>query len=161
MSKTVKYIIVTAMCVMSFALTGCSQRQDDFIDFETIDLSEPGEPKIAEDVVLTTEFPEYEGNVDEIVLMITNNSDKEFSFGREFVLQKLDEGEWKYIQVFGIFTMLSFAYRPTDSGPFTIKLKDHIDQPLLPGCYRIGIGEVNLLDFSFPGEMAFAEFTIK
>lgn len=160
MNKIKGIVTAAAICVMSFTLPGCSQRSDNFIDFAKYDISMPDGPEIAQGIEMTTEFPEYDGNVDEIVLLITNNSDEDFEFGKYYILQKLDEGEWKYIWVFGQFTLLTFIYPPSLSTTRTIKLKDHIEQPLLPGRYRIGIGDIEM-DLSIRGALAFAEFTIK
>ncbi|MDE7362325.1 MAG: hypothetical protein K2N38_10375 [Oscillospiraceae bacterium] len=160
MNKFKSILTATAICVLSFALSSCTEKSDDYFEFSDLGISEPNEPEVAEDVVMTTEFPEYDGNVDKIVLSVTNNSDEDFGFSDYYVLQKLDEGEWKYIKVFGQFTLLAGSHPPSLSAPLTIKLKDHIKQPLLPGQYRIGVGSINL-DLSFNGALAYAEFTVK
>lgn len=160
MNKLKSVLTATAICVLSFALSGCTEKSDDYFEFSDLGISEPDEPEVAEDVVMTTEFPEYDGNVDKIVLSITNNSDKDFQFNDYYVLQKLDEGEWKYIKVFGKFTLLAGSYHPSLSAPLTIRFKDHIKQPLLPGQYRIGVGSIDL-DLSFNGALAYTEFMIK
>lgn len=160
MKKLKKIIILTAICIMQLTLPGCAEKEDNFVDFDKFDLSEPDEPEIAENIEITTEFSEYDGDVDEIVLSITNNSDEDFGYGKYYILQKLDEGEWKYIWVFGKFTLLAYICPPFFTATPTIELKDHIEQPLLPGRYRIGIGDIEL-DYSINGKLAYAEFTIK
>jgi len=155
-----KIFILSAVFVLAVILTGCSSKTDDFVDFDKAGISMPDEPEAAKAVEATTEFPEYDGDVDEIVLLIANNSDEDFEFGEYYILQKLDEGEWKYINVFGVFLPLGISYPPSHSSHRTIKLTEHIKQPLLPGRYRIGIGNIDV-GLGIHGTVAFAEFTIK
>lgn len=116
------------------------------------------QPRIAEDVVMETEFPEYDGSTEIIYATIKNNSDSDYGYGERFDLQKLDGEEWRYIGVFGMFKAWGGLIPPSQDCVVRFELKDHVKLPLLPGKYRIG----------FPSDQEYneeptpvAEFTVK
>lgn len=106
--------------------------KDDFVD---IDMPQP---IISEDIVMKTVYPEYDGGTEKIFATVVNNSDNEFGYGAQFFLQKLDEGEWRYISVSGYWKGWASAISPKEDGKVGFDLKDHAKLPLLPGTYRIG-----------------------
>jgi len=125
-----------------------SAAQED--DFTT---RERPEPEFEEGVVMTTEFAEYDKNLEKITVTITNNSDIEFGFnGQDFSLQK-DTGEsWRYLSVSGSINASCQIVRPGESGSCTVYVSEHIKTPVSAGTYRLLLGE---------GKKVSAEFTVK
>lgn len=128
-----RMIAAVAVCGAVISSVGCrSARKDDFID------SDRPQPIITENLVMETEFPEYNGNTETIRVKLKNNTDEDFRYGTYFFLQKLDGGEWRYIGVSGYFHAILCTVPPAWDGWEYFELKDHVKQPLLSGTYRIG-----------------------
>lgn len=128
--RVVCYIAVFGAVMMS---AGCiSKAKDDFLE------TDQPQPVIAENIVMETEFPEYDGNAEKIRVKLQNNNDEDFSYGKYFFLQKLDGEEWHHIGVSGNFSSLLYSIPPSWDGWEFFELKDHVKQPLLPGKYRVG-----------------------
>lgn len=138
-------IILAALALLTaVTLTGCAPK-DDFADYEFV------EPPAVEGVTAQTEFSEYDGNTEVIYVMAANDSDERFPFGDLFYLQKLVGDEWKPIRVGGDSLCLDMAMPAHTSGKISVKLKDHVKLPLLPGQYRVWVGI---------SEKVSAEFTV-
>lgn len=138
-------ILLTAFLL----LTGCAPK-DDLADYELVEY-----PPI-ENVTARTEFDEYDGDVEEITVFITNDRDQRYYYDKFFQLQKNVDGEWKLIRSIReeYFSDLLGIYIPERYfTSINIKLKDDVKLPLLPGRYRIWVGG--------GGERVPAEFTIK
>lgn len=135
------------LCVAAAFAVGCAQQEDDFTTRERPD------PEFEEGVVMTTEFAEYDKNLEKITVTITNNSDMEFGFnGQDFSLQK-DTGEsWRYLSVSGSINASCQIVRPGESGSCTVYVSEHIKTPVSAGTYRLLLGE---------GKKVSAEFTVK
>lgn len=145
-----RIICCIVMFSIVFILVGCqSEGKDDFIDFDK------SQPLITEDVVMETEFREYDGKTERIYVTLLNNRDKDFLHSKRFFLQKLDGNEWHYINVGGFFELVGCAAPPHWEGTRVFDLKDHVKLPLRPGTYRIGYVKDN--DEGTP----VAEFTVK
>lgn len=128
--RIVCYIVVFGAVLVS---VGCkSTAKDDFLETDL------PQPVITENIVMETEFPEYDGNEEKIHVKLKNNTDEDFSYGKNFFLQKLDSGRWRYIGVSGNFSTLLCIIPPSWNGWEFFELKDHVKQPLLPGRYRVG-----------------------
>ncbi len=152
-----KIKLAASVCALLAAvmLTGCdNSRPKKF--YSDADIPEQ---VIADDVTASTEFPEYDGDVERINVTIVNDGDTDFSFGKQYSLQKMEDGEWRYIVVSGAFTLLEYSCKASETNDHTFDLKDHVKLPLPSGSYRIGIG------FSpHPNEfarIAYAEFSVK
>ncbi len=117
------------------------------------------EQVISEDVTAKTEFPEYDRHVKKIKVIATNNGDTDFFFGEQYSLQKLEDGEWKYIVVGGIFPAIGRIFPASETSDHTFSLEDHVKLPLPSGSYRIGVGfEPYPMEFD---RIVYAEFTVK
>ncbi|MBR6385549.1 MAG: hypothetical protein IKS03_05455, partial [Ruminococcus sp.] len=80
---------------------------------------------------------------------IKNNTENEISYGMEFKLEKIIDGEWTVINYDQYFIALAGIIEPHGSAPFTA----HFENPLDAGQYRI------TKDIS--GEQYFVEFEIQ
>ena len=135
-------------CAVLLLFTGCvSEPKDDFADYEWV------EPPAVEGVTMRTEFPEYNGDLETISVMVTNDRDERFGFNWTFSLQKMVQDEWKPIKVsYDRLTLEVNNMLPNTSGTIMLDLKNHVKLPLLPGHYRIWIGT---------REQVSAEFDVK
>jgi len=141
-----KKLYVIMICTVLMLLTGCSP-QDDFADYKF-------EFPPVENVSARTEFDEYDTDVKEISVELTNGRDELFSFDYCMFLQKYVDGEWRWIRIIKEEWDLLDPYMPEHStGGCTFDLKEFVKLPLLPGRYRIWVGGS---DGRVP-----AEFTIK
>lgn len=128
-----RMVASAAVCSAVILSVGCkSTGKDDFIEFDK------PQPIIAENIVMETEFPEYDGDTERILVKLKNNTDEDFFYGRYFFLQKLDSDEWRYIGVSGDFQAILYSVPPAWDGWEYFELKDHVKQPLQSGTYRIG-----------------------
>ena len=139
----IKFAVV--ICVVLLLLTGCAAK-DDFADYEF------SEPPAVEGLTAETEFSEYDGDTEEIRVIVTNDCDTIFSFSEFFSLQKKVDGEWKPIKFGGKLNLIGSDMPARSTAPITFVLKDHVKLPLLPGQYRIWVGDSDRVS---------AEFTIK
>lgn len=134
-------------CAVLLLFTGCApEPKDDFADYEWV------EPAAVEGVTAQTELAEYNGNIEGIDVIVTNDLDERFFYGDSFTLQKSDNGSWRSIKTGGICKDYSAAILPRSLGCISVNLKDHVKLPLLSGHYRIWIGTY---------EQVSAEFDIK
>ncbi|MDE7362326.1 MAG: hypothetical protein K2N38_10380 [Oscillospiraceae bacterium] len=128
-------------------LTGCAPK-DDFDDYEFVEY-----PPV-ENVSARTEFEEYDGDVELISVLVTNDRDERFSFGYHISLQKDVDGEWRPIRIIKEEYDLLARYMPEHCTlPLRFDLNKYVKLPLLPGRYRIWVGNEI--------EKVPAEFTIK
>lgn len=143
------------LCAALLLLTGCAAKDedsladyDDFADYSVTEFL-PVEFLSAE-----TEFAEYDGNVEMIVVFLSNTADEEFHFDEWWRLEKEVNGEWKAIRFIKNLE-LDLLDRIMSRGTMDIwcNLKEHVKLPLLPGHYRIWVGGDD--------ERVPAEFTIK
>lgn len=147
-----KVKLIAALCAVLMLLAGCSNGEDspadDFLEGSVAELSP------AEFLSAVTEFDEYDGNVENIVVFLTNNRDEELHFDYWWQLEKDVGGEWKRIRFIKQREM-DLLDRIIMCGTTCIlcDLKDNVKQPLLPGHYRLWVGGEN-------GRVP-AEFTIK
>lgn len=122
------------LCAALLLLTGCARR-DDFGDGFASEFTP------AEAVTAKTEFPEYDGNVEEIKLIITNDGSEEWDYNVVFHLEKYDEdmGGWRNIKFSDkmTWTLLACGISPSETVTVPIPLKGNYKQPLLPGQYRV------------------------
>lgn len=144
--------LIAALCAVLMLLAGCAAK-DDFIDVER------PQPVIAENVEMSTEFSEYDGEVEKIYATVKNNGNKNFTHGSYYFLQKLDGNEWRYLGVSGRFDLLAKMTEPGNDSVGIFQLKDHVKLPLLPGKYRIGWWSTDENDAPEPTPVA--EFTVK
>lgn len=117
------------------------------------------EQVISEDVTAKTEFSEYDRQVKEIKVIVANNGDTDFYFGEHYSLQKLEDGEWKYIVVGGNFNFTLCGFPASETSDYTVNLDGHVKLPLPSGSYRIGLGFE-----PYPEEydrIVYAEFSVK
>lgn len=146
--KKIRFVLIALLlCVMTALAVGCAKQEDDFTTRERPD------PEFEEGVVMTTEFAEYDKNLEKITVTITNNSDIVFGFnGQDFSLQK-DTGEsWRYLSVSGSINASAQIVRPGESGSCTVYVSEHIKTPVSAGTYRLLLGE---------GKKVSAEFKVK
>lgn len=125
------------LCVAAAFAVGCAQGDD----FNTS--RDTAEPKLAEGIVMTTELPEYDKNIGEIKVTITNNSDKEFSFNEQSYSLQKDTGEsWRYLNssVTSINALAS-VIESGKTGNLTFSVGKDFKMPLSAGKYRLLIGE--------------------
>ncbi len=148
-----KTIVALVVCV-TILLTGCAGKKDNFISVDR------QQPVIAENVEMTTEFTEYDGDTERIRVKLRNNRSEDFSYGAYFFLQKLDGDEWRYLGVSGNFNLLLYSVPPGWDGWESFQLKEHVKLPLLPGRYRIGWWSETTEDGSIRPTPV-AEFTVK
>lgn len=114
---------------------------------------EPSNSQTEPSVVLTTEFPEYGTDVTEIKYTITNNSDLDFAYSREFYLQRSDNGQWTNIPFTNeSFNSLGIILSAQSSANGSVVLANRVELPLSPGKYRLGKGD---------GNTVYGEFTVK
>lgn len=149
-----RIISSVVLCGAVLTAVGCNKAEstDNFIKYDYPQL------RISEDVVMETEFPEYDGSTEIIYATIKNNGDSDFYYGAHFVLQKLDGEEWRYIVVKGMFRGWASLIPPSqEHEKVSFELKDHVKLPLLPGRYRIGFPTDQEGDQPTP----VAEFTVK
>ncbi len=153
-----KTIVALVVCV-TILLTGCAGKKDNFIkdNFISVDRQQP---VIAENVEMTTEFPEYDGNTEIIYAPLKNNGNEDFTHGSYYFLQKLDGDDWRYLGVSGNFNLLQAVIKPGEDALGRFQLKDHVKLPLLPGRYRIGWWSEATEDGSIEPTPV-AEFTVK
>lgn len=153
--KQIKFFALICVFITAAMFSGCSKNKSKPL-FTDIILPEQN---IAEDVTATAEFPEYDGDVEEIKIFVANNGERNFGTGEMFRMQKMENGEWRDLAVRGTFKAIAQIFEPGINSTYTAKLKDHVKLPLPSGEYRIGVGfEI------YPTEddlIAFAEFTIK
>lgn len=92
---------------------------------------------------MTTELPEYDKNIGEIKVTITNNGDKEFSFNEQSYSLQKDTGEsWRYLN--SSVTSINALARIIESGKtgnLTFSVGKDFKMPLSAGKYRLLIGE--------------------
>lgn len=132
------------LCAALLLLTGCvPEPEDDFADYEFV------EPPAVEGVTVRTELAEYNGNIEGIDVIVTNDRDERFFFGDSFTLQKSDNGSWRSIKTEGIIKDYSAAVLPRSPGRISVNLKDHIKLPLLPGHYRVWVGDYEKVSAEF------------
>lgn len=135
------------LCTVFFLLTGCSPK-DDFDDYEIVEY-----PSV-ENVSAKTEFDEYDGDTESIVVFITNDRDERFPYGYYISLQKYVDGEWRPIRIIKEeYDLLARYMSERSTMPLEFDLKEYVKPPLLPGRYRIWVGNER--------ERLPAEFTIK
>lgn len=140
-------------CAALLLFTGCvSEPKDDFADYEFV------EPLPVEGVTAQTEFAEYGGNVEDLCIIVTNDSDEDFHCDpREFYLNKKVGDQWKPIKVGGFYNsiVMDTCVSPHSAEKiYLIEIEDHTKLPLLSGHYRIWVGKWN-------GDMVPAEFDVK
>lgn len=155
MRRIIFTVSAFAYFVAIATLTGCNNYKSKKF-FSDASFSEQ---KIAENVTITAEFQEYDKNVEEIKLTVANNGDDIFASGEQYRLQKMENDEWRDVAVQGRFTAIAYIYEPSTVCSYIAVLKDHVELPLLPGEYRIGVG----FD-PYPDDndlISYAEFTIK
>lgn len=119
-------------------LTGCAPK-DDFADYEFV------EPPAIAGVTAQTEFSEYDGKSEHIIVNVTNDSNEYLDISFDyFSLQKDVDGIWRPISKYNnISSLMGFVCPPHTSRPARVILKDHVKQPLLPGHYRVWVGGEN------------------
>lgn len=138
-------------CAALLLLTGCvSEPKDDFADYEWV------EPPAVEGVTAQTEFAEYDRNLKDLRVIVTNDSDEEFEYdSRIFYLNKKVGDQWKPININGSHYPINLGEHvsPHSIGEIRLReIEDHFKLPLLPGHYRIWVGD---------GEQVSAEFDVK
>lgn len=135
------------LCVLTAFAAGCA-KNDDFNT--TRDVTDP---EFAESVSMTTEFPEYDGNISDIKVTFTNNGDKDFSFGdQDFDLQKETGESWRYLNTSGSITAMACVIKSGSTQSYTFHIGDYVKTPLSAGTYRLIVGE---------GKCVCAEFKVK
>lgn len=148
--KKLKLAFITVLFA-AVMLSGCA-RKDDFADGFAPELT------LSEFMTAKTEYPEYDGNVEEIKLIITNNGSEEWGYNVVFHLEKYDEDMdgWRNINFSRQmeWTLLSMGVLPSETVAEIISLKDNFKQPLLPGRYRV-------VKYGDRDEAVAAEFKIK
>lgn len=146
--KKVLTNIICVLAVLLLFMTGCAAK-DDFAGHFAANYP-PVEYLSAE-----TEFAEYDGNAETVLVFLTNHRDEEFHFDYGWQLEKEVDGEWRAIRFIGPNRVDDLLDRRMPHGTTAIRceLKDNVKQPLLPGHYRLWVGRVN--------ERVSAEFTIK
>ncbi len=153
--RTIKLAASVCALLAAVMLTGCDNSHSKKF-YSDADIPEQ---VIADNVTVTTEFPEYDGDVERINVTIVNDGDTEFCFGEQYSLQKLEDGEWRYIVVSGAFILLESSCNASETNDHTFDLKDHVKLPLPSGSYRIGVGfSPHPSEFS---RIAYAEFSVK
>ncbi len=150
-----KLAVTVCALLAAVMLSGCNKYRPKTFYWD----ADIPEQVISEDVTAKTEFPEYDRRVKKIKVIATNNGDEDFFFGERYSLQKLEDGEWKYIFVGGIFPAIGRIFPASETSDHTFSLEDHVKLPLPSGSYRIGVGFT-----ASPNEhnrIAYAEFTVK
>lgn len=97
-----KFFVLICILVIGTMFSSCNKNKpNDFFTDAVLT-----EQNIAEDVIATTEFREYDGRVDKIVIYVKNNSKQNFSSGEQFRMQKFEDNEWRDLAVRGKFTAI-------------------------------------------------------
>lgn len=119
-------------------LTGCAQTlKDDFAEgYEYFT------PPTVEGVTAQTEFAEYDGNTEVIYVTVINDTDEIFPVNEFFLLDKKVGDEWRRIRTEGFVYGFARKWEPHTTETFPIKLKDFTKLPLLPGHYRVWVGDL-------------------
>lgn len=142
-----KIKLTVILFAMILLLTGCAAK-DDFANRSAYSY-----PPV-ENISAKTQRTEYDGNVESINVLLTNNSDKEFQYDLWWQLEKEVDGEWKVIDFIVEEREFDCLIRSTrSSANIPCDLKGYVKQPLLPGHYRLWVGGEK-------GRVP-AEFTIK
>ena len=153
--KILKFAAIAGVLAVAM-LTGCEKSYSPKKLFSEYDYPER---TIAEDVVVTTEFSEYDRSVEKIKLTVINNGDEALWSGEQFYLKKLEDGEWRNVAVGGRFPAIGYTYDPSTSLTYTATLKDHVKLPLPKGEYRVGfLFERSSEDCDY---VSYGEFTVK
>lgn len=136
-----------ALCAALLLTTGCAAK-DDFADYSVTEYP-PVEYLSAE-----TELAEYDGNIEKIRVVLTNDRDEYFHYDLDWQLEKEVDGEWRAIRFIKerVHDLLDRSM-PRGTVSIGCELKNNVKQPLLSGHYRIWVGGDN--------QRAPAEFTIK
>lgn len=141
----IRYLVFLSAVLL--LLTGCSPK-DDFDDYEIVEY-----PPV-ENVSAKTEFDEYDGDTESIVVFITNDRDERFLFDYYISLQKDVDGVWRPIRIIKeVYDLVARYMSERSTMPLEFGLKEYVKLPLLPGRYRIWVGNER--------ERLPAEFTIK
>ncbi len=127
---------ILAAAIMAVFMTGCNDGVPEgfFTDHEF------PEQRIAQNAVVIPEFEEYDRNAEEIRFTVINNGDEFLGAGEEFRMQKMEDGEWRNVLVYGSFNLIGHLFDPGTTSTYHAVLKDHVKYPLPEGRYRIGIG---------------------
>ena len=135
--KVFRFIFaVFAAVVMTVVMTGCN----DGVPKGFFTDAEFPEQRIAQNVVVTAELDEYDRYAEEIRFTVINNGDELLGAGTDFRMQKMEDGKWRNVLVFGSFHALAYGFDPGTTSTYSAVLKDHVKYPLPEGRYRIGIG---------------------
>ncbi len=130
------FFMIFAAVIMTVIMTGCNNGVPKGF-FTDADFPEQ---RIAQNVVVTAEFAEYDRYAEEIRFTVINNGDELLGAGTHFRMQKMEDGEWRNVSVTGIFYLLAQSFEPGTTSSYCAVLKDHVKYPLPEGRYRIGIG---------------------
>lgn len=143
-----KMKLIAALCAVLILLASCAAK-DDFTDYSVTEYP-PIEYLSAE-----TEFSEYDGNAEEIWVILSNHRDEAFHYDYEWWLEKEVDDGWRAIRFLKEreFDCLDRIMKHGSSEYIPCDLKGYVKQPLLPGHYRIWVGGEE-------GRVP-AEFTIK
>lgn len=154
--KRIKLFLSICVLVTVTMLSGCGKNESEDI-FATASLPVL---KISEDVTATTEFPEYNSDTEEIIIYLVNSGESDFELSDHFRMQKMENDKWRDLAVEGIFGLYSLAVPAGDEDyRYRVVLKDHVQLPLPPGEYRIGVGDQLYITEDYL--IAYTEFTIK
>lgn len=126
--------LVSFLLVILITLTSCSQK----IDFSKLEESKYGDIGENKDISAKVKETEITTNTQEIALLFTNNSDKEYSFGEETHLEINHNGEWYIVPLSEKATWTDIAYimPKKDKAEKKILLKDYYGK-LESGRYRV------------------------
>lgn len=92
-------------------------------------------------IQMATEYPEYPGGTEKIKVIISNQSDNEFSYeAYVFTLEKKASDDWADVAFKDddiVFPALGGVVEPSKSAEITIDLAQYFELPLETGLYRI------------------------
>jgi len=143
------------ICAAVLLLAGCGDVPDDFLvdaDYSFTEL------RVVENVTVTTEFAEYDGNVEMINYFVKNDTDDYFAWD-DGPLQKMEKGEWRTVRHDSLVIGTQPVVDPHSTRTDTWQLEGKYPLPLPSGQYRI----VLYYNEPFTREKfaAYAEFSVK
>lgn len=149
---------ISAFVFLVVLLTGCHLDPnyippDFFVDYDV------PEWETVDSVIVTSQFSEYDRNVEKITLTVINNTGDDIYTDDHFSFQKKQDGEWREVAGRGMFNLQVIIYPTSSSHTHTVTLKDRIKLPLPAGEYRAGI--IFSIGTEEKNYVSYAEFTVK
>lgn len=126
--------LVSFLLVILITLTSCSQK----IDFSKLEESKYGDIGENKDISAKVNETEITTNTQDITLLFTNNSDKEYGFGNETHLEINHNGVWYVVPLSekAAWTDIGYIMSKKDKTKKKILLKDYYGK-LESGRYRV------------------------